>query len=524
MGRHPPLRPFAAGDVWAVTADEANAFDSWAIEAIGVPQPVLMENAGRAAAAVLHGLAPTGRVVGVVGAGNNGGDTLVALRTLAAWGRGVCALLVADRPEADPLLHGWPIEVVGDRALDDDGWRALLAGADAVLDGILGTGARGAPRARQAEAIERVNRDGRRVFAIDVPSGIDASTGGVPGAAIRADVTVSFGAPKVGALVHPARALVGRQVVVEIGFPPLAAHAARVRVITPAWARARFPVRDTDTHKNAVGRVLVVGGRVGMAGAAILAGRGAFRAGAGMVRICSVAENREPIQAAIPEALFVDASDQAALIDAIAASDALAVGPGLGTDDHAEKTLAAVLAASATPTVLDADALNLVARPGAVDLTAVARSRPLLITPHPGEMARLRGGEADLADDRIALARAAADRFGCVVLLKGAPSVVAEAGGIVSVDTQSSSDLAVAGMGDVLAGVCAGLMAQGLDPSGAASVGLYLSGRAARLAGRGASLTPSDVVRCLPDARTENGEARTAFGLPFVTFDADPAT
>jgi NAD(P)H-hydrate epimerase len=211
----------------------------------------------------------------------------------------------------------------------------------------------------------------------------------------------------------------------------------------------------------------------------------------------------------------------------------VAAGPGLGTSEAAAFVLHVVASAEALPTVLDADALNIAAGPGlgtseaaaagALDLAAVGRTRPLLITPHAGEMARLQPDGTNLAEDRVAAARAASTRFQCTVLLKGAPSVVAAPGQPVSVDTQTSSDLAVAGMGDVLSGVCAGLMAQGLGPVTAGPVGLYLAGRAARLAGRGAALTPSDVLRWLPEALSEPGGGDSDLAMPFITFDADPA-
>jgi NAD(P)H-hydrate epimerase len=256
-----------------------------------------------------------------------------------------------------------------------------------------------------------------------------------------------------------------------------------------------------------------------MAGAAILAVRAAFRSGAGLVRVCSVLENRSTLQAALPEAIYVDAADADALAEALEESDAVAVGPGLGTAMAAVDMLAAVTDGPHRPTVLDADALNLAAA-GAADLARIAEDRPLLVTPHPGEMARLMAGNEA---DRATTARAAAERFGCTVLLKGAPSLVASEDGALTVDTQASSDLAVAGMGDTLTGVCGSLLAQGLDPATAGSVALYTSGRAAVLAGRGAALTPSDVVRWLPEAIGERGRAVTDLDLPFVVYDADPA-
>ena len=517
---YPPLRPFARHDLFAATGPESMAFDAQAIEEIGVPQPVLMENAGRSAAAILDRLYPDGPVLGLVGAGNNGGDALVLLRTLSAWGREVRAVVVADRDLQDPLLHGWSVPVVRDGEVDDAIWSSWTSEAAVLVDGILGTGARGAPRERQAEAIRRVNSAAQPVLAIDVPSGVDATSGGVAGEAVRADVTVAFGVPKLGCLLHPARAHVGRHVAVEIGFPPLAASDFGARVVTPGWAQSLLPSRSTDTHKNAVGRVLVVAGGVGMAGAAVLAARGAFRSGAGLVRVCSVPENREVIQSSVPEAIFVDLTDRDALTLAWSMADAVAVGPGLGTGEGGRAAVEFVTQAAALPTLLDADALNLGAQ-GGFDLAALAASRPVLITPHAGEMARLNSG--DPAASRVEVARDAAARFGCAVLFKGAPSLVAVGGSPVLVDTQSASDLAVAGMGDALTGVCVGLMAQGLAPADAAAVGLYLSGRAAGLAGRGAALTPSDVLRWLPEALQERGDGVSNLDLPFVIFDADPA-
>ena len=520
----PPLRPFGRSWTPACTGDESARFDARAIQESGVPQPVLMENAGRSAAQVLERLFPVGPVVAVVGAGNNGGDALVLLRTLAAWGREVRAVVVADRDTPETVLHAWDVPTTQDAALDEGAWRALLTSAAVVVDGILGTGVRGAPRERQAAAIRRINDAGRPVVAVDIPSGVDAATGAAPGDAVRADVTVAFGFPKLGSLLHPGRAHTGRLIAVEIAFPPLGEGHCSALAVTPAWAQAHLPARGLDTHKNAVGRVVVVAGRPGMAGAAVLAVRGALRSGAGLVQVCSPPENRAVLQTAVPEAIYLDPDDGAALEDALAQAAAVAVGPGLGTDDGAEALLARVVGAPSVPTVADADALNLLAQGRPSPVAGVAAGRPLLITPHPGEMSRLGVTDApEIASDRVGVARAAAEALGCTVLLKGAPSVVATAGGPVLVDLQGSSDLAVAGMGDVLTGVCVGLMAQGALPGDAGALGLHLSGRAAAIAGRGRSLTPPDVLRWLPEALGERGPGVTDLDLPFVMLDLDRA-
>ncbi|MDZ7780261.1 MAG: NAD(P)H-hydrate dehydratase [Gemmatimonadota bacterium] len=534
MDPRPPLRPWAPHrlPVPALTGREAGAWDRRAIDRSGVPERVLMENAGRAAAVILDRSYPEGPVVGLVGAGNNGGDALVALRVLAAWGREVRAVLVADRPTDDPLLHGWPIPVVVEDGWTAEDWAGVLSEASVVVDGVLGTGVRGAPRERQAGAIRAVNASAASVLAMDVPSGIDPDGGSVPGDAVRADVTVAFGAPKVGALVHPARAAVGRLVVVEIGFPPLESGEARAFVSTPPWARDQLPRRSSDTHKNAVGRVLVVGGASGMAGAALLAARGALRAGAGIVRVCTVPENREIVQRGVPEAIYVDGTDAAAVRDGLAATDAVVVGPGLGQGDVALRLLERVLGGEPRPVLLDADALNLAAA-GAVDLAAVGRTRPVLLTPHPGEMGRLSRRRRSASDGRCralprrraATGAAAVERFDRRGPVQGralCPSSASPDGELL-IDTQGSSDLAAAGMGDTLAGVCGTLMAQGLVSATAGAVGLYLTGRAARLADKGAALTPSDVLERLPDVLSEPGGPTDALGLPFVVLDIDPA-
>jgi len=515
------IRPFGRAYVPVPTGDESAAFDERSIRDLGVPQATLMENAGRGAAQVIHRLYPSGDVVGVVGAGNNGGDALVVLRTLAEWGRTVRAVLVGHRSEPEPLLHGWPVVRLDDA--DGSGW-AALTGASVLVDGLLGTGLRGAPRDRQASAIRRMNASGRPVVALDAPSGVDANDGTVPGQAVRADVTVAFGWPKLGTLLHPARERVGRLVAVDIGFPPVDEARYTGRLITPGWASALHPRRSPDTHKKAVGVVLVVAGRPGMAGAAVLAAQAALRAGAGLVRVASCAENRVILQAAVPGAVYVDADDAAALADALRDTTAVVAGPGLGTDDWARALLARVLEEGDSPLLLDADALNVVATGGAPPPAEIARARPLLLTPHLGEMRRLYAltGEAP-GPDRVAAARSWANEAGCVLLLKGSPSLVLAPSRPVLIDSVGSSDLATAGMGDVLSGVAGALLAQGLPPRTAAALALHVSGRGARLAGKGRGLLPEDVLAMLPRALQEDGSGETDLGFPGVLFDQDPA-
>ena len=517
------VRPFAHGLVRAATGEESSAFDRHATTELDLPAATLMECAGRSAAEVVQRLHPRGEVVAVVGAGNNGGDALVALRTLAAWGRRVRALVVADRSQPESLLHGWNVHVVRDDAPGDAAWE-MLAGADVVIDGVLGTGVKGAPRPRQERAIQALNAAAAFVVALDIPSGVDAATGAVPGGAVAADVTVAFGWPKLGSLVGEGRVLRGRLVVVEIGFPPLPEGRFGAALITPAWAALARPRRDPETHKYRVGTVLVVAGRPGMAGAAVLAARAALRAGAGLVYVASAPENRVVLQAAAPEAIFVDASDQDAVAQRAAAVDAVAVGPGIGTDAQGERVLAAVLQAGAQPLVLDADALTLLAAGRPRSLADVAAARPSLVTPHAGEMRRItRYTSEEILARRVEVARDAATELGCTVLLKGLPSLVASPGEPVLLDSVGTSDLATGGMGDVLTGTAGALLARGLNPRTAGALALHGSGRAAVRAGRGEGILPVDVVAHLPDALGEVGPGESELDLPCVVLDLDAA-
>ena len=517
------VRPFARGLVPAATGEESSAFDRHAIAELDVPASTLMECAGRSAAEVLQRLHPRGEVVAVVGSGNNGGDALVALRTLAAWGRSVKAVVVADRSQPEPLLHNWDVQMVSDDA-PGDAAREVLEGADVVIDGVLGTGVKGAPRERQGRAIQTVNDVARFVVALDVPSGVDSATGAVPSGAVSAAVTVAFGWPKLGTLVGEGRVLRGRLVVVEIGLPPLPDDRFGAALITPSWAASVRPRREPETHKYRVGTVLVVAGRPGMAGAAVLAARAALRAGAGLVYVASAPENRVVLQAAAPEAIFVDATDQDAVAQRAVAVDAVAVGPGIGTDSQGERVLATVLHAGAQPIVLDADALTLLAEGRPSSLAEVAAARPSLVTPHAGEMERItRYTREEILERRVEVARDAATELGCTVLLKGLPSLVASPGAPVLLDSVGTSDLATGGMGDVLTGAAGALLARGLTASTAGALALHGSGRAAVRAGRGEGILPVDVVAHLPDALGEVGPGESELDLPYVVLDLDAA-
>ena len=513
--------PFGKLAVRAPTAVQASHFDHISIDRSGVPEPALMENAGRESALIVEHLFPEGAIVALVGSGNNGGDALVCLRALAAWGRSVAAVLVGERPRPDPVLHGWEVPTLTvDR--EEPGTAAelarVLAGASVVIDGLLGTGIRGAPRPKYAAVIEAANRAPGAVVALDTPSGVDGGNGHVPGSAVDADLTVAFGWPKLGTLLYPGRERSGRIVAVEIGFPP-GGKGEWARLVTPGWASEVLPRRPAVTHKNAVGALAIVAGSA-MPGAAILAAKSAFRCGAGLVRVCASPAAREVILE-VPDAIFVDANDGGALRAAVERSDALALGPGLGTGDEARHQLEAALdARGERPAVVDADALTLLAG-GAGGRPGERVGEGIVVTPHPGEMARLTArSTVDVQDDRVGIVREFAVSRGVVTVLKGTPSLVAEPGGGLLVSThENPSALAVAGMGDVLTGAVASFLAQGVDPFSASGLALHVTGQAASHTGLGAALMPSDVVDAIPAVLGRPGSGAADLPFPFVTFD-----
>ena len=342
----------------------------------------------------------------------------------------------------------------------------------------------------------------------------------MPGESVKADVTVAFGWPKLGTLLHPGRERCGRIVAVEIGFPPGGA-AGWAQLVTAGWAFAQLPRRPAATHKNEVGTLALVAGAK-MAGAAVLAARSALRSGAGIVRVCTSGESGE-IVASVPEVIFVDAADDRALRDAVERSAALAIGPGIGVGSRARRQLEVALGAlGSRPAVIDADALTLLAGGGA---KRVALPAGCVVTPHPGEMARLLGRPvADIQSDRIAAATGFARSHRVATLLKGTPSIVAGPEGelLVAAHEQPSA-LAVAGMGDVLTGAVGSLLAQGVAPVTAAGLALHLTGAEATRDGLGPALTPSDAIEAIPRALAARASGATDLPFPFVTFDQRPS-
>ncbi len=486
------------------SAAEMRAFEAAALGAQGsADERVVLESAGRAVASAVESMYPDGRIAVVFGSGNNGGDAVVAARTLAARGRDVVLISGSGADVPEGLLHGWRLPQA---ELD------ALAGADVIVDGLLGTGAAGPLRGSVPAAVAAINAAAARVVAVDAPTGADMTSGAVAEAAVRADVTVTFGGLKLGHLFFPGCEYCGEVLLAEVGFPPVPAEAAGAWLITDAWARTRLPRQAPDVHKGEAGLVGVVAGRTGVGGAAIMAAEGALRAGAGGVLVVSTESNRVAVHAAVPEAVFVD-RESAGLADELARCSALLIGPGMGTDAAAGRLLQSILGTYDGPLLLDADALTLVAQ-GLVRAQG-GGGREILFTPHPGELGRLLGESTQaVLEDRQAAARRVAAEFGVAVLAKGAPSLVTAPDGRSLVSVAGHSGVATGGMGDTLGGVAAAFLARGVEARTAGGLALHYAGRAAEVAGRGRGLLPRDVANALPAALL--GDAGESLNDPFI--------
>ncbi len=414
----------------------------------------LMERAGEAVAdAVRQSYPRAQRIVAVCGKGSNGGDGRIAAGHLGAR-----------------------VVEVGEP----------LPEADLVIDAIFGTGFHGEPRAEPVASIEAINAAGVPVVAVDVPSGIDSSTGETAGAAARADLTVTFHGPKVGLHVAPGRFHAGEIVVADIGLE----HAETEHRLVSDRILELVPRKRDEDNKYSAGSVLVVGGSPGLTGAVCLAAEAAFRADAGYVAVAAPRESMPVLEARLLEAVKRPLDD---VFEAVGKAGALALGPGLGRDEEKKALVRRLLAEVDLPAVVDAD--------GLWELEPFERPAPTVLTPHVGELGRLIGKESSwVSAHRLEALRLAVERFGCVVLLKGADTLVGAPGEGVLVRPVNTPGLATAGSGDVLTGVVAAFLAKGLDARLAAAAAATACGIAASRVPHTRGMVASDVVRALPEA------------------------
>ncbi len=452
----------------------------------GLPEGALMQRAAAGLARTCAGLLGGSygrRVVLLAGSGNNGGDALYAGALLARRGARVDALRLGSR-----LHEGGRAALLaaGGRIAAD---ASVIDVADLVVDGIVGIGGRGGLRDDAGEVAARAAGSGAVVVAVDIPSGVDADTGEVVGAAVRADVTVTFGTHKPGLLVDPGASHCGVVELVDIGLGPVLPP-ARVKALQSADIDAALPPPPPESDKYRRGVVGLVAGSDTYPGAAVLCAGGALRGGVGMVRYVGPERAGDLVLRRWPEVVVGTGRVQAWV-----------VGSGLGDSPESVERAREALG-SGLPAVVDADGLRH-AEPH--------RAAPTLLTPHAGELARLLGADrADVEAHRLHWARVAAERWGAAVLLKGSTTVVAAPDGAARVNPTGTSWLATAGSGDVLAGLAGALLARGLEPFDAGSVAAWLHGLAARIAADGAPITPVDVLEALPAARRRVAGARGA--------------
>jgi NAD(P)H-hydrate epimerase len=510
-----------------LTAAEMRELDRATIAGGRAPGAMLMERAGGVVAEEIekrYGPVLALRVLVLCGTGNNGGDGFVAARRLRERGADVQVVIAGDRARihGDALQHLERLESTGPEARaagGDEDLRRHLAARDAwdfALDALLGTGARGAPEGVIADAVQilrELDDGGTRVIAVDLPTGVDADQGTIARRAVRADLTVTFGAPKRGHFLYPGRAFVGMLEVADIGLvlPAAGDLAYPTEVAAEEEMAARVPRRDPRAHKGTAGRVLVVGGSRGLTGAIALSAHAATRAGAGYVQAAIPAslydvlaiklteEMARPVTETPGGSLALDAVS--AIRDLIARVHVTAIGPGLSRDPQAAELARRLVSETTRPIVLDADGLN--AFEGRA--SEIARGAgPRVLTPHVGEMARLTGLEPEAIESgRIDVAREWARTWDSVVVLKGAPTVTASPEGTVTVNSTGNPGMATAGMGDVLTGTIAALIAQGLSPYDAARLGVFVHGRAGDLAAEEKGqhgMTALDTLESLPYA------------------------
>jgi ADP-dependent NAD(P)H-hydrate dehydratase / NAD(P)H-hydrate epimerase len=519
-------RPLPKGKcaVRVTTAAEMRELDRLAIETYGIPGVVLMENAGAQVARILWQEYPdlqACRVAVLCGHGNNGGDGFVIARYLHNKGVAVSVFLMGEpgNIRGDAGAHLDVLRRVGvtpepvRTAESAQAVGARLADYDVLLDALLGTGLRAEVSGVFQLIIAAMNAAGRPILSVDIPSGLSADTGTPLGEPVRASLTVTMALPKRGLLLYPAAEYVGRLVVVDIGFPAAVREHAAVscRVLEAHAIASQLRDRASDTHKGTYGHVLIVAGGLGKTGSGALASMAALRTGAGLVSYALPHSLNAAMEAKLTEAMTIplpesepgllgeEASKR--IVEWLEGKSALILGPGLGTHPQTVRCVHEVLRQVRLPTVLDADGLNALA----IDPESIGNIQaPLVLTPHPGELARIRRTTtAEVQANRLAAAQETARACKAVVVLKGAHTVIAEPGGTLYINLTGNPGMATAGSGDVLSGMIGALLGQGYTPSVAARVAVHIHGLAGDLAAAvlgERSLIAGDLVETLPHA------------------------
>lgn len=505
-----------------VTPCQMNDIDKFAINNIGIPGIVLMENA--ALRVVDEIVKDTDTISGkkvllFTGKGNNGGDAFAVARHLCCKGALVEVYIVEDKESITgdakinlDILHNMEIlpRVLTDKEQLNDLESEILK-AHIVVDGIFGTGFKGIVQGIIADIIGIINKSGTRVVSIDIPSGIDGETGKVNGECIRAHKTVTFALPKLGTVIHPGCEYTGELKVVDIGIPAAAVRSQEIKIsiIERDYVLDNMPQRLSDSNKGSYGKIIVITGSSGMTGAGALTAKAALRTGAGLVYLGVPASLTPIYETAVIDAITVPFEDNGTgyfsksctpqIINKLQGMSLLAAGPGLSVNDYIIEIIGNIIEKAQMPLVLDADALNAISNNVAVLRKLKTEA---VITPHPGEMARLTGiSIQDVQNNRINVTREFAEKWGVVTVLKGSRTVVACPTGRVFINTTGNPGMAVGGTGDVLTGIISGLIAQGVKPVDAAAMGVYIHGLAGDEAAEDKGiygLIAGDIVEQLP--------------------------
>lgn len=487
---------------YLVNASEMKLCDYNIINKIGMPSMVLIERAALGAMEVLcDGSFDLSRVLVVCGKGNNGADGFALARLLNLRGLSVDVLFIDDEEKSTPetaqqikILRNYGLDILN---------HADLENYTTIVDGLLGVGLSRDVEGRYGQIIDEINRSKARVLSLDIPSGISANNGKVLGRAVVADKTVSFAFKKLGLVLYPGAGYTGHLIVKDIGITEAGFEDDYPRVSSHTLDDLRMiPKRDHYSNKGTFGRVLVIAGCLNMSGAAYLSAKASYRMGAGLVNIYSVEENREILQSQLPEAILTTYDrnniDLDELLAKIKGAKVIVIGPGMGTEESTRIILERLLKSAQVPIIIDADAINIIAEnPELLD----KHNKDIIITPHLGEMSRLIHKDiSSIGENIIEEARKFARENNLICVLKDTRTVIGDQDGNIYINQSGNDSMATGGSGDVLTGIIAGLIAQGLDYKRAASLGVYIHG----LAGEKASeelgnyaVMADDIINCI---------------------------
>ena len=506
----------------AALSSQMRKIDSDAVRIYGIPGVLLMENA---AIKLCYHIVDVEKyknekICIVCGKGNNGGDGFAAARHLALSGRSVIIYLIGAGKDlkGDALTNyiidkNMGIEIYEVRSMD--GLNLLkkdIKGSGIVVDGLLGTGIKGEVKGLYKDIIDIINENARFVVSIDIPSGVDADTGKVSGTAVLADRTVTFALPKIGLYTFPGADHAGRVYIEDISMPHELIERQNINtgILTESDISNVFLPRKRDSNKGTYGRALIIGGSENMMGAPVMSILSALRCGAGLVEACVPSSIQQRVAPLAVEAIVKGVKDEDGIIcsnaldeilDSLKHASSYAIGPGLTASERLLDILSNVIEEADVPGVIDADGLNVLS----LDKSILKESKSqIIITPHPGEMARLlKSSIKDIQSDRIGCAREFSSEFGAITVLKGANTVIASPNGEVFINTTGNPGMAKGGSGDILTGMIASLLAQGIEPYEACKAGVFVHGRAGDIAlqHRGEyGMKARDIIDSIPDA------------------------